>query len=197
MKRYTPMGADFSRFMFKHSIPATAASFSIGTASADMAKTMASDLVMPVIFATVGLVRSVPDAPKFKIMPFANSMVVWLCVLLTSYVLMEYVFARGMIGVSTVVLDKTDKQTLDQARKEAAKPIEKAKKAVRDVVGGITGAPASAGYASLAGSPGSGAASPSSSDGPRPNEPDLAVDQRRSGGCLTRNTAPAEFDGTI
>lgn len=188
------MGADFSSFMFKHSIPATAASFSIGAASADMAKMMASDLVMPVIFAVVGLVRSVPDAPKFRVMPFANSVVVWLCVLLTSYVLMEYVFARGMIGVSTVVLDKNDKQTLSRARKEAAKPIEKAKKAVRDVVGGIAGAPVSAGYASLVASAGGGSAD---TDGPVPSEADLNVDQRRSGGCLTRNTAPAEFDGTI
>lgn len=132
------MGAEFSQFMFKHSIPATAASFSIGTASADMAKTMAADLVLPILFAIVGLVHPAKNPPKFRILPFANSVVVWLCVLVTSYVLMEYVFARGMVGVSTVVLNNDDKKTLSKAREEAAKPLEKAKRAVKSVVGGMT-----------------------------------------------------------
>ena len=179
------MGSNFSNFMFKHSIPSTAASFAIGTASATMATTMASDLVIPVLYMVVSIFKAVPKAPKFQLMPFGNSIVVWLCVLMTSYVLMEFVFARGMIGVSTAVLDSNDKKTMDKAREEAVKPIEQAKQAVREAVGGFTGGQSFAEYAT--------------SDGPRATDHELerSLSASKLKRSATLQTAPADFDGSM
>jgi large-conductance mechanosensitive channel len=182
------MGGNFSQFMFKHSIPATAASFAIGSASATMAKTMASDMVIPLLYILVNVFYTVPKAPSFKMLPFGNSLIEWLCVLVTSYVLMEYVFARGMIGVSTVVLDSNDKKTMTKAREEAAKPIEQAKKVVREAVDGFTGGQTFAQYvSSTASSPPGGADSVGHT---------VALESK-SKTSATLQTAPADFDGSI
>ena len=204
------MGAEFSQFMFKHKIPATAASFSIGSASAEMAKTMASDMVLPVIFGVIGLVHPVSKAPKFQLGPFANSVVVWLCVVMTSYLLMEYVFARCMIGITTTVLDKDDKKILCKAREEAVKPLKKAKRAVQSVVDGISGAPGATEYATVSASDDEHAsAAPQAEDhklgwdGPRAAGAfDGAAIAGAPGGSSYRrgvahDTAPSDFDGSL
>lgn len=188
------MGACFSAFMFKHKIPATAASFSIGAASADMAKTMAQDLVMPLLYGVAALVIPVQNAPKFRISAFANSIVVWLCVLVTSFVLMEYLFARGVIGMSTVVLDKQDKASISKAREQAAEPMRKARAAVQNVVGNMTGVGTSDGI--LAPFTTRTSKAPV---GPRANAGLLSPDNRGAGTTSIARVAPSpvQFDGSL
>ena len=185
------MGSCFSAFMWKHKIPATAASFSIGAASADMAKTMAQDMVMPLLYGVAALVIPVHDAPKFRVGAFANSIVVWLCVLVTSFLLMEYLFARGVIGISTVVLDKQDKKSISRAREHAAAPIRKAREAVQSVVGTMA---ASDGI--LAPFVGKAANVPTE---PKANVGLLFPDNRGAGATSIARVAPspAAFDGKL
>jgi large-conductance mechanosensitive channel len=175
------MGATFSEFMFVHNIPSTAAAFSIGGASAEMAKIMARDMILPIVYACVGALYPIANAPKFQTREFLGSVVTWVCVLVTSYVLMEMVFARGVLGASTVVMNAEQKKKLYQAREKAAEPMKEAKRAVQDLVGGLTGAPSSTDYASV----------------PSESESVLAVDHRRlsPGGPVTLKPAPADFNG--
>ena len=199
------MGAEFSAFMFKHKIPATAASFSIGSASAEMAKSMAHGLVLPLVFSAVGLVHPLKNTPKFEIMAFANSIVVWMCVLVTSYLLMEYLFARGVIGVSTVVLDKEEEETINKARKQAGEPIRRAREAVKHVVDNISGTPSHSSpsdnlLAPISGNSGTNAIVPGRRGSePCPNAGDLPAGQARTSisGAVARKCAPAEFDGSL
>lgn len=138
----------FAEFMFKHKIPATAAAFSIGGASAEMAKTMSTDLVLPVFYRLVYIFYPRIKVPKFQALPFFNAMISWACVLFTSYVLMEIVFARGVIGASTVVLDKKEEAELSRARNMVIEPLQQAKRAVQEMVG-LVGAPDSVEYQSV------------------------------------------------
>ena len=186
------MGACFSAFMFKHKIPATAASFSIGAASADMAKTMAQDLVMPLLYGLAALVIPVQNAPKFQIAAFANSIVVWLCVLVTSFVLMEYLFARGVIGMSTVVLDKQDKASISKAREQAAEPLRKAREAVQNVVGNMAGVNGSEGILA----PFAAKASATAQE-PRANAGLLTPDNRGAGTTSIARVSPARIGDTL
>ena len=124
--------------------------------------------------------------PKFRLMPFANSVVVWLCVLFTTYILMEFVFARGMIGVSTVVLDGKEQETLNAARAKAAKPIQKAKQVVREAVSGFSSGPSFADYASIS----------AASDGVTDATAVVQTTEPKTSVTLS-TTAPANFDGTI
>jgi len=181
------MGANFSNFMFKHSIPATAASFAIGSASATMATTMASDIVIPILCAIVGFFRMRKIGPKFRLMPFANSVVVWLCVLFTTYILMEFVFARGMIGVSTVVLDGKEQETLNAARAKAAKPIQQAKQVVREAVSGFSSGPSFADYASIS----------AATDHVTDATASMVQTTKPKTSVALQTTAPANFDGTM
>lgn len=173
------MGANFSHFMYKHSIPSTAAAFSIGGASAEMAKTMANDIVLPLVYGMLSAWKPVKQAPRFQIKPFLHTLVVWVCVLVTSYLLMEFVFARGVIGVSTVVMSNKDKEELNKARAEAGKPLEKAKSIVRDMV---VGASTDKEYAEITAAP------PSV----------MPPDHRRlsPGGPVTLKPSSVEFDGS-
>ena len=104
---------------------------------------------------------------------------------MTSYVLMEFVFARGMIGVSTAVLDSNDKKTMDKAREEAVKPIEQAKQAVRVAVDGFTGGQSFAEYATA--------------NGPRATDHELerSLSASKLKRSATLQTAPADFDGSM
>ena len=176
------MGATFSEFMFVHKIPSTAAAFSIGGASAEMAKIMARDMILPIVYACVGAVYPLANAPRFQTREFVGSVVTWVCVLVTSYVLMEMVFARGVLGASTVVMDADQKASLSKARDKAAEPLKQAKRAVEDLVGGFTGVSADAQYARV----------------PAESEGVIAVDHRRlsPGGTVTLKPAPAHFSGS-
>jgi hypothetical protein len=129
--------------MYVHKIPTTAAAFSIGGASAEMAKMAAVDIVLPTIYGLAALVFRFEGAPPFKIKPFFNAVVTWVCVLFASYVLVEYVFGRTVMGMSTVVVGDDQRREMGQARRQAIEPIVKAGEAVRAVVPFISaGAPA-------------------------------------------------------
>jgi hypothetical protein len=129
------MGAHFSQFMYVHKIPTTAAAFSIGGASAKMAKMMAIDVVLPLLYGLVGLVYKVKGAPKLQLKPFFNAVVTWVCVLFASYVLVEYVFGRTVMGMSTVVVGEEQRKEMGRAREQAIRPMEHARAAVQAVVG--------------------------------------------------------------
>lgn len=124
------MISGFSEFMFKHNIPATAAAFSIGGASAEMAKCLTHTIVIPIVYTILGIVWRTPKL-KIQFRPFAESFVTWICVLVTSYILMELLFARAIIGASTIVLDHADKKKLDKARVIASQPLKDAKEAIQ------------------------------------------------------------------
>lgn len=120
----------FSEFMFKHNIPATAAAFSIGGASAEMAKCLAHTILLPLVYYVFGFVWKTPKM-EIEFLPFAESFVSWTCVLVTSYVLMELLFARGIIGASTIVMDRAEKKKLDEARDKASRPLKQAKEVIQ------------------------------------------------------------------
>lgn len=132
------MFSDFKTFMFKHKIPATAAAFSVGGASAEMAKTMSQDIVLPLVIYIIRLVYPRLQSQQIKWVPFIGSVVSWACVLVTSYVLMELVFSRTMLGASLVVLDRKEEDEFQKAKDVAKEPIEQASKAIKKlVVGGV------------------------------------------------------------
>jgi large-conductance mechanosensitive channel len=131
----------FKTFMFKHKIPATAAAFSIGGASAEMAKTMSVDIILPFVLYAAHLVYPHVRRQPVRIMPFIGTVVSWGCVLVTSYILMEIVFSRGVLGASLVVMDKKEAHDFEKAQTIAKEPMEQASRAIKEfVVGGIEGA---------------------------------------------------------
>lgn len=146
------MFGDFKAYMFKHKIPATAAAFSVGGASAEMAKIMSKDIVLPTIISIVSLAFPRLQKQSIQFMPFVGSVVSWLCVLLTSYVLMELVFSRAMLGTSMVVLDRKEEDDFERAKDVAKEPIKQASQVIKKfVVGGVepvTYAPVDHGHSS-------------------------------------------------
>jgi len=156
----------FKTFMFKHKIPATAAAFSIGGASAEMAKTMSKDLILPIVLYTAHLAFPRIKTQPLKFLPFVGTVVSWACVLVTSYVLMELVFSRTVLGASLNVLDKKEENDFEKAQTVAKEPIERASKAIKELV--VNGFDGSASYAPVS----SGAAPKSAS-----SEPDAYEEQ--------------------
>lgn len=138
----------FAEFMFKHKIPSTAAAFSIGVASSDLARSMTTNAIIPAILRICKSVNVFPitviDLP-FALLDVFSSLVYWICAMFTSYFLMEIVFARTIVGASTIVLDNKEKQDLENAKEQASSPIKDATTTVRKfvnelpVVGGAHG----------------------------------------------------------
>lgn len=126
----------FKAFMFKHKIPATAAAFSIGGASADMARTMSTDIILPIVVYLAHLaVPSVRTQP-LRVLPFFGTVVSWGCVLVTSYILMELVFSRTVLGASLNVLDEKEEAAFTKAQDVAKEPIKQASQAIKEMVAG-------------------------------------------------------------
>lgn len=126
----------FKAFMFKHKIPATAAAFSVGGASAEMAKTMSNDIILPMVYMLLRAMNPRLQSPQMKFGPFFASMVSWACVLITSYFLMEVVFSRGVIGASLNVLNTKEEAELNKAQNVVKQPIQQASKAIQNLVSG-------------------------------------------------------------
>lgn len=178
------MGAGFSEFMFVHRIPSTAAAFSVGQASAEMARNMAMDMIIPFGSLILGTIVPInPASKRIKVRPFLDSAIAWIVVMATSYLLMEIVFARGVLGASSIVMDTKDRKQLEIAQKKASEPIQQAKQVVAKMVGGITGAPTTSGFAEV----------------PASTPMDLQADTRRSTSTSTAlaQSAPADFDGRV
>ena len=110
-----------------------------------------------------------------------------MCVLFTTYILMEFVFARGMIGVSTVVLDGKEQETLNAARAKAAKPIQQAKQVVREAVSGFSSGPSFADYASIS----------AATDHVTDATASMVQTTKPKTSVALQTTAPANFDGTM
>ena len=178
------MVSAFAQFMFKHKIPATAAAFSIGGASAEMAKIMTNDLVLPIVYSCVALLGwPGVKVPTMQFLPFFNALIMWVCVLVTSFFLMEILFSRGVLGASSVVLDTKEKAELSKAQDVAKQPIKNAAQAVKDMVGMVSGAPTL----------------PELAEVPLAQENHIAPDHRRlsPGGPTALRAAPAEFNATL
>ena len=124
----------FKTFMFKHKIPATAAAFSVGGASAEMAKTMSTDIILPVLLYTANLAFPKVTRQPIRLWPFFGTVVSWACVLVTSYILMELVFSRAVLGASLVVMDKTEEHEYEKAQNITKEPIKQASRAIKDFV---------------------------------------------------------------
>lgn len=121
----------FAEFMFKHKIPATAAAFSIGGASAEMAKCLSHTILVPTLYASLSRFIEFKNPAQFAIKPFAESFISWVCVLVTSYVLMELLFARTILGASTTVMSANDRAELKAAIRDGIDPIKKATDTVK------------------------------------------------------------------
>jgi large-conductance mechanosensitive channel len=131
----------FKTFMFKHKIPATAAAFSVGGASAEMAKTMSTDIILPVVLYVAHLANPSVVRQPLKIWPFFGTVVSWACVLVTSYILMELVFSRAVLGASLVVMDKKEEHDYEKAQDVTKEPMKQASRAIKDfVANGLEGA---------------------------------------------------------
>ena len=102
---------NFREYLFVNKIPATAAAVSIGTITKEFVTSIVLDLLIPVVLLVVKFMAPVAWRPRvqfiegnagdFNIRRVVEMTAIWVSVLAISYILLEYVVQRGVIGVRT------------------------------------------------------------------------------------------------
>jgi large-conductance mechanosensitive channel len=110
----------FKSFMFSSNMAKTSASYAIGSATADFAKTITFSLLIPCIqMAWAGLTARHSTAAKdLDPAVVLEHLLYWFCVIFVAYVLAELFFSQGLLGIKTTLDDK-DKQRLEVSETKA------------------------------------------------------------------------------
>jgi large-conductance mechanosensitive channel len=127
----------FKSFMFSSNMAKTSASYAIGAATADFAKTITFSLLIPCIqMAWAGVMaRKSTAAKSLDFSLVVEHLLYWFCVIFVAYVLSELFFSQGLLGIKTTLDDK-DKQRLEVSEHKADEAKEAVVNAAKTLVTG-------------------------------------------------------------
>lgn len=109
---------DFQEFMFANNVMIIATGWGIGTATKEMIERLVHDIFIPMLqfLSKLSLMRKLyvlilsksSSAPKLEsvILTFGNvvwDLIIWLAVIVLTFLLLEYVFYRGILQLKTTV----------------------------------------------------------------------------------------------
>lgn len=127
----------FKSFMFSSNMAKTSASYAIGSATADFAKTITFSMLIPCIqIAWAGITaRRSLAANDLDLAAVMEHLLYWFCVIFVAYVLAELFFSQGLLGIKTTLDDK-DKQRLEVSEHKADEAKEAVVNAAKTLVTG-------------------------------------------------------------
>ena len=117
-KRNMHLLRNFKEFMFTSNVVKTSAGYAIGAATADLAKSVTYSLLIPVIQMLWARMMFRTVTVHTDIEAILESMLYWVCVIIVAYVLSEWLFSRGILGLKTTI-DETQRKQLQSAEKLA------------------------------------------------------------------------------